>query len=188
MKVFDFDNTLYHGESAVDFAIFMIRSNKKIILWLPRIIWNLFKYKMCIIKKDKLEIAVNSFLRSCMPDQAELMKQVRSFWSSHEERLDYGVISRISSEDAVVTAGPGFLLKEIINKLGTDHLICSEVDIENKKVVCLNFSDNKVRYYRERFGDAEIDSFYTDSYNDQAMMDISKEVFLVDKGNIKKIK
>ena len=29
MNVFDFDNTIYRGESAVDLAIFMIKSNKK---------------------------------------------------------------------------------------------------------------------------------------------------------------
>ena len=46
MKVFDFDNTLYHGESAVDLAIFMIKNNKKIILYLPKIFINLIKYKL----------------------------------------------------------------------------------------------------------------------------------------------
>ena len=172
----------------MDFALYMIRSNKKIILWLPRIFWNLFKYKLCIIKKEKMETAVNSFLRSCLPDKEELMKQVRSFWNSYGERLDQEIISKVGPDDAIVTAGPGFLLNEIIHRLGTSHLICSEVDLDSKKVVCLNFRDNKVRHYREIFGDVMIDSFYTDSYNDQAMMDISKEVFLVDKGKIKKIK
>ena len=37
MIVFDFDNTLYRGESSVDFALFMIRYNPRIILWLPKI-------------------------------------------------------------------------------------------------------------------------------------------------------
>ena len=37
-------------------------------------------------------------------------------------------------------------------------------------------------------GDREIDSFYTDSYNDQAMMDISKKVYLIKNGKGKRIK
>ena len=29
MKVFDFDNTIYRGESSVDFSFYMIRHNRK---------------------------------------------------------------------------------------------------------------------------------------------------------------
>jgi len=35
MKAFDFDNTIYRGESSIDLAVYMIRNNKKIILYLP---------------------------------------------------------------------------------------------------------------------------------------------------------
>ena len=31
MKVFDFDSTIYSGESPVDFTFYMIRHNRKII-------------------------------------------------------------------------------------------------------------------------------------------------------------
>ena len=55
MKAFDFDNTLYFGESSVDFALFMMKKNKKIILWLPRIFWGLLKYKLCLISREKIE-------------------------------------------------------------------------------------------------------------------------------------
>lgn len=34
MKEFDFDNTLYRGESSLDFSLYMIRTNKKILPYL----------------------------------------------------------------------------------------------------------------------------------------------------------
>ena len=72
MNVFDFDNTLYHGESAVDFAVFMIRSNPKIILWMPKIFWNLLKYKLCLVNKDNMEAQIDRFMQSCLQDQEAL--------------------------------------------------------------------------------------------------------------------
>lgn len=55
-------------------------------------------------------------------------------------------------------------------------------DFEQKKITRFNFGDNKVRRYRELYGDREIDAFYTDSYNDRFLMEISNEVFIVKKG------
>jgi len=188
MKVFDFDNTLYHGESVVDFAVFMIRSSPKIILWLPKIFWNLLKYKLYVIKKDNMESQIDTVMQSCLPKQEILFPLVRRFWKRYRHKLDLGMISRISPDDAIISASPAFLLRPIQKLLGTSHLICSEVDIAHKKVIFLNFSDHKVRRFRGLYGERMIEAFFTDSYYDQAMMDISEKVFLVKKGKIRRIK
>ena len=61
MKVFDFDNTIYRGESSIDFSFYMIRHNRKILLYVPMILINLVKYKMCLVKKDELEAVIDTF-------------------------------------------------------------------------------------------------------------------------------
>ena len=188
MNVFDFDNTLYHGESAVDFALFLIKYNRKIILWLPKIFWNLLKYKLCLIKRDNMEAQLDRFMQSCLPAPDELRVLVKRFWKCHRHKLDAGIIRRITPEDAIISAGPYFLLRPIQKHLGTSNLICSEVDIARKSVVFLNFGGHKVIQYRGQYGSTPIDDFYSDSYNDLAMMDIAKRVFLVKKGKIKRIR
>ena len=45
-----------------------------------------------------------------------------------------------------------------------------------------------MRRFRQLYGDAKIDCFYTDSYNDQAVMDSPDHVILVKKGKSKRIK
>ncbi|MBR5364202.1 MAG: haloacid dehalogenase-like hydrolase [Oscillospiraceae bacterium] len=187
-KIFDFDNTLYRGESAVDFALFMIRSNRKIIFWLPKIFWNLLKYKLCLVKKDNMEAQIDRFLQSCLPEPENLRRLVRQFWKLHIRKLDSGMISRINPEDVIITAGPAFLLLPIRKQLGTANLLCSEVDLSRKRVLYLNFSDHKVQRYRERFGQTPVKAFYTDSYNDGAMMQIAEKVYLVQKGNVRRIR
>lgn len=188
MKAFDFDNTLYHGESSIDFAVYMIRKNKRIILWLPRIFWNLAKYKLCLVSRDKMEILINRFLRSCFTDKNTLLRDTEDFWSRNKKKLDRKMVGRIKKDDMIITAGPSFLFEAIKTELGTENMICSEIDLDNKCVRYLNFSDNKARRFRELFSRRRIDCFFTDSYNDKAMMDISDRVFLVSKGRLKRVK
>ena len=66
--------------------------------------------------------------------------------------------------------------------LNTENIIGTEVDIKQKKIRRLNFGDNKVKKFKELYGDIKIDVLYTDSYNDKALMEISEEVFIVKKG------
>ena len=47
---------------------------------------------------------------------------------------------------------------------------------------------NKVALFKEKYGDCEIENFYTDSKNDLPMIKISKNAFLVKDDKIKKIK
>ena len=188
MNVFDFDNTLYRGESSVDLALFMIRGNRKIILWLPKIFWNLLRYKLCLIGRERIEELINSFMQSVLRNREEVLGITGEFWESHSHKLNKALISRIKNEDVIVSAGPSFLLEAISDRLGTQNLICSEVDFDRMCVARLNFGANKVRRFREVYGDTDIDSFYTDSYNDRALMEISDRVFIVKKGRIRRIK
>lgn len=188
MQVFDFDNTLYYGESAVDFAVWMIRHNRRILLWLPRIFWNLLKYKLCLVDRESIEQPVNEFLRLLIRDEAELRRTVARFWETHRRFLNQRVIAKIRPGDVIITAGPSFLLEPIHAELKGVRMICSEVDLQRRRVVYINMHDNKARRFREEFGQAPIARFYTDSFNDRAMMEIAERVYLVKRSRIKRIK
>ena len=176
MKVFDFDNTLYHGESAVDLALYMIRNNKKIILYLPKIFVNLINYKLCIVKKKTMVSAINDFLRNALRDKNEIFNAVDGFWEKNICKLDRVMLNRIKKDDVIITAGPDFLINGIRDLINTDHIISSRIDTEKMNVKYLNFGENKVKGYKAMYGDRRIDCFYTDSYNDKALMDISDKV------------
>lgn len=188
MNVFDFDNTIYRGESAVDLAIFMIKSNKKVILWMPKILWSLFRYKLCLVSRDKMQDSVNAFMSNILRDKNEVRRLTRDFWKKNIHKLDRSITKRIGKDDVIITAGPDFLLDEVKKYLGTENIICSQTDLDRKCVVYLNFGENKLKKFKERYGDKSIDSFYTDSFNDKALMSISQKVFIVKKGKIRRIK
>ena len=113
MNVFDFDNTIYRGESAVDLAIFMIKSNKKVILWMPKIFWSLFRYKLCLVSRDKMQDSVNAFMSNILRDKNEVRRLTRDFWKKNIHKLDRSITKRIGKDDVIITAGPDFLLDEV---------------------------------------------------------------------------
>ena len=188
MKVFDFDNTLYRGESSVDLALYMIKNNKRIILYLPKIFINLIKYKLCIADKKKMVAAVNDFLKDALLSKNEIYNSVNGFWDKNKHKLDRKMLDRIKSDDVVITAGPDFLINGIRDLIGTEHIICSSIDPDKMKVRYLNFGENKVKGFKAMYGEKRIDRFYTDSYNDKALMDISDKVFIVKKGRLRRVK
>ena len=44
MNVYDFDNTIYKGDSTADFFIFCLRKHPKIVLVFPKIIGGVIKF------------------------------------------------------------------------------------------------------------------------------------------------
>lgn len=185
IKVFDFDNTIYRGESSVDLALFMIKNNKKILLYLPSIFVNMIKYKLCLVKKEKLIKKINNFMSAIIFDRKELLELVERFWSKKIHKLDRKMLNRINRDDVIITAGPDFLIHGIKKLLNTNNIISSEIDEVKNKMKYFNFGDNKVKRYKELYGDKRISCLFTDSYNDRALMDISDKVFIVKKGRLK---
>ncbi len=187
IKVFDFDNTLYHGESSVDLAFYMIRRNKRILLYVPSILINLAKYKMCLVDKEKAEQSINEFLKIAVKDKYEAADIVKCFWKENSHRLDKNMIKRISKNDVIITAGPDMLIDGIRDKLGTDNILSSVIDPDKREMIYFNFGENKARRYKEIYGDTPIDSFYTDSFNDKPLMKLADKVYIVKKGRLKKM-
>ena len=77
MKVFDFDNTLYRGESSVDFSFYMIQHNKKILRYVPTILFSLVGYKLCLLKKEKIESIINDFFAGVLDGTESLSAKLK---------------------------------------------------------------------------------------------------------------
>lgn len=184
--VFDFDNTIYNGESAVDYAFYMIRHNKKIIRFIPTILLSLAGYKLCLLSKEKLESIINKVFDGVMDGKVSFKDFVEPFWESHSNKLNSTILKRIKPGDVIISAGPVFLLEGITEIIKTDKIVGSELDFDKRRITWFNFGDNKVKRYRQLYGDNTVDAFYTDSYYDKDMMMISRDVYILKRGRIVK--
>lgn len=117
-----------------------------------------------------------------------LENDVKNFWDENEHKIKpwYAKVRR--DDDVIVSGTTDFLLDEIMKRMGIKNYVGSSIDKNTGKFIRLCFLENKVKFFREKFPDAHIDNFYTDSMNDKAMMDIADRVYFVTGDKIEQIK
>lgn len=188
MQVFDFDNTIYHGESTFDFAMFIIKRKKSLLKHIPGILKLLIKYKKCKMNSLEFQKELEKFTSAFLENKKFIQDSVQEFWQKNKKKIDLSMVEKIGKKDVILTCSPSFLLEPILKELHTKNIITSEIDLEKGKINFLNFGPNKVEIFQKKFPKAKIDTVYTDSYNDQALMDVAKNVYLVKRGICSKIK
>lgn len=159
-------------------------------------IWRFIPKLLIIWLKDSLHLftveqavqAYASFLEGYYVHIKTLDEDTVKFWNCHEKKIKpfYEKIRR--DDDVFVTGTTDFIFDEIARRMNIKNYITSSVDRKTGKFTRLCFLENKVKLFRDTYPNAEIENFYTDSMNDKAMMDISKNVYLVKGNKITKIK
>lgn len=188
MNVYDFDNTIYDGESIVDFFLFCLKKDLKLIRYLPRIIFILIKYKLNLVKIETITSFVEKFSYNFFEDnKTDYNKLAIEFWKKNSKKLKQEFLENLKSDDLIITGCPNFLIKHIKDKLKAKNIICTIFNLETKKLEFLCFGKNKVKIYKEKYGNKKINKFYTDSLADIPFMELSNEVYLVKNNTVKKI-
>ena len=83
------------------------------------------------------------------------------------------------SDDVIVSATPGFILEPIAGKLGV-KLIATRMDKKTGELSgTYNYGEEKVRRFKEIYGDVRPEKFYSDSYTDEPMAKLAGEAFIV---------
>lgn len=177
MNVYDFDGTIYNGDSTRDFVFYLIKKYPRVIRYMPAFVFAAMKYRFGIISKTKMKETLYRFLNSF--DDGEIDKIVNDFWDSHKKNIYDWYYKKKKSSDVIISASPRFLLRHICDELNV-KLICSEVDKKNGDYIGLNcFGEEKVsRFYKEYPG-ATIDEFYSDSKSDMPLAKLAKKAYLV---------
>ena len=179
MKVFDFDNTIYAGESLLDFFCFCAGRKKSLYACLPFVLYYLVLYKFNLVNEKSLYRDLNIFSKYVLKDISSNKTLIDEFWNKYGHKLKPQFLSLISEEDVIITGAPDFLIDAIKFKLNTNNIISSKFDLETKEIKFLCFGNSKAKVFQELFPDATIDEFYTDSLADSPMMRISKKSVLV---------
>lgn len=189
MRVFDFDNTIYDGESGIDFFLYYVKHfPMQIIKYIPSFTRCVIKYKMGKLSIDDVLTDYAYIPRECCQKFEDPEREIRDFWDRHEKKVKKWVTDIIKEGDLVLSAAPEPLLFEICNRIGIKNVIGSGLDIKTGEISQLCFRDNKIKMFKDAYGDIEIDEFYTDSMNDKPFMDISKDVFFITGDKMEKIK
>lgn len=176
MNVFDFDKTIFDGDSTMAFVKFCMKKHKKALLYLPRIGFASLKYYLFHIgDKTAFKERMYTFLKACDGE-----RDVAEFWEKHIDGMKRFYLEMKRPDDLIISASPEFLLKPLEKKLGFT-VIASKVDIHTGKYIGKNcYHAEKVRRLHEQFPDAKIEAFYSDSYSDEPLALLAERAYIVD--------
>lgn len=176
MNVYDWDNTIYRGDSTFGFVRWLYVHYPKTLLSIPRTALYGFLYGVRAVKK--LTFKENLYHMFTYVDDMD--KAVDEYTSTHMNHVKRWYKETQQDDDIVISASPEFLIRSFCEKAGIRASMASVVDQKTGKYSGLNcHGDEKVRRFREVYGDAEIDSFFSDSLSDSPLADISGKAFIV---------
>jgi len=180
MIVYDFDGTIYDGDSTVDFYKFCCKRHPGCLIVLPRVLVAAILWKTSVFKKDDFKENFYRFLLH-IPD---VDTEVDEFWKTHRCKVKQWYLDQKQSTDLIISASPEFTLKRFLEELGVQS-ICSLVDKKTGKLLGPNNSGSrKIDRYKELYGDEPIIEFYSDSHNDDPMAATAKKAYWVKSNHI----
>lgn len=178
MNVFDFDNTIYKGESAFDFFIFCIKRKPQLAKVLFPVIKDIVKYKLCLMGMEEFSERGRYYTETFFKLFDDIPALVSDFWDIHEHKIRPFYEKVRKDDDVIITANVDILVEEIFRRMGIKNYITSRFDLSEGKLTEVCFSKEKVKLFKQRYGD-EIDVFYTDSHNDAPLMELAEKVYIV---------
>lgn len=193
MRVFDFDGTIYDGESLFDLYLYSARHDPKVFRYIAPVLRYAIKYKIGRATLEQMERGVGKVAEGYLTELSNsrrvssIDQLVNDFWDRNYSRIKSWY--HPEADDVILTASFDLTVGAACRKLGVRNLVASEVDLQTMKVTYLNFNTNKPKRFRELFGpDAVIDEFYTDSKFDQPMIDMARHAFMVRGNTITQVK
>ncbi len=176
MNVYDWDDTIYRGDSTFGMVLYAYGHRPKTLLSIPRTAVCGLLFVLHIMPKKTFK--QNLFHMFTLIKDPEGF--VDEYTSSHLDHVKDWYRHAQKEDDVVISASPEFLIRSFCEKTGIHHVMASPVDLHTGRYQGENcHGEEKVRRYREVFGDAVINQFYSDSYSDAPLAKLAEEAYLV---------
>ena len=177
INIYDFDDTIYDGDSSVDFFKYCLKINKKVLFTIPSILFAFILYMLKIKEKEYFKSKFFSFVKYF----ENIESVVDDFWKYNDCKVKDFYKKQYKDTDIIISASPEFLLKPVSKKYKFE-LIASKVSTKTGEFEKNCYGEEKVERLKE-FGYNTCNKFYSDSLSDLPLKNIAKEAYIV-KGDI----
>ena len=184
IQVYDFDKTIYDGDSSWDFYVYCLKHHKACRKALPIQVWGVFLYAIGIIKKTRLKEYLYTYFRYL--DQIE--KDVEEFWEQKESKMKQWYLEKDHHADVIISASPEFLLWPLKGKLKVKDIIATKVNKKTGKFESENcYGKEKVNRLYKKYPNVKVNKSYSDSLSDIFILKLAEEAFIVKNDKINKL-
>lgn len=184
--VYDFDKTIFNGESGTYFYLFELRRHPRFLLNIPRHIVTLIGFALGKIPTEKFKEAFYSPLTT-----VDVEEETKLFWEKYEYKINPYFINRDKSVRTIVcSASPVFQIKPICDKLGVDLIVATEFDPKTGTAIGPNCKDDeKIVRMKKQAAEYTIRDVYTDNLkSDGPLLTLAtRDKYHVVKGKLNKI-
>lgn len=185
LAIYDFDGTLYRGDSSLDFFKFCLFKYKLNFFVLPYVFLFFLLWKLKIVKTKKFK---EVFL--LVTNIKKLNQDVKEFKNINIKKIFPNILKNLKKDKKkvdfviVASASPEFIVKEFLKDVKeVDFVIATKVI--NKKIISNCKGYEKVKRLKEKFGkDIKILKTTSDSMDDKPLYSLSKYCYMVSKGKI----
>ncbi|MBP9987945.1 MAG: haloacid dehalogenase-like hydrolase [Ruminococcus sp.] len=184
--IYDFDGTVFNGESGSEFYLFCLCHYPSLIKYIPKQISGLIRYKFFHKKSfDEMKETFYCFVKGIDADKA-----AEKFWYKNADKMNKWFKPKESDVTTVIcSASPVFQIKPICDLLGVDIVIATNIDPKTGKLSGKNCKNSeKVERIKKEIPEYEIRDVYTDNViTDLPILKLAtRNKFKVKNGNIEK--
>ena len=189
MNVFDFDNTIYDGESTLDLFFYYLVRKPWMLKLLPTVLRAFKRYKKGGVSLGE---AIERYAPLIEKDALRIIdfeNDPKRFWDKHMHKIKPLYEELRSDDDLIITASPDFNIEEICKRLKVRRFLASKMDRKTGRIEFACLRENKIRAFFEEYSGETIENFYTDSpENDAPLIEAAKHAFVIKGSEIRKIK
>lgn len=171
MNAYDFDKTIYNGDSTQHFYFYCLKHQPWILVWLPYQAVMFIGYVFKIFTKTQFKERFYKFFKSVR----NIEQTVEDFWDEKIYGIKDWYYKNQKEDDVIISASPEFLLKPVCRRLNINHLIASRVNLHDGKYTGLNcYGEEKVLRLKKEMGNVKYDYFYSDSLSDTPLAELAE--------------
>ncbi len=174
MNGYDFDKTIFKGNSVRRFSGYCFLRLPYLWLLLPEIVLALILYGLRIIKKDGFLRMLEWFV-VFVPCRE---KFVKGFWDKNFKHVKGWYLDAKRDDDIIISASPAYLIEEICARLSV-RCITSESGKRGTVIGKHCYGKYKVMAYEREFGKTPLETYYSDSLSDVPMFRLAKRGYFV---------
>ena len=182
MNVYDWDDTIYRGDSTFGLVLYAYVHRPRTLWSIPRTLGCGLLYALHLMPKQSFKEQLFHMF-TMVKDMEEF---VEAYTASHMDHVKAWYLAQQKEDDVIISASPEFLIRSFARRLGIAHVMASPVDRSTGKYQGENcHGEEKVRRYREVYGTQPIDQFYSDSRSDTPLARLAKKAYLVSGDQLK---